>query len=815
MKHAQRFFRMKTVVFSLLPLLAMPVLAQAPVQAAPAATEAQLVAILQSAAPPEQKDAACAQLKRMGTAAAVPALARLLTDPQLSHSARYALESLPGPQATAALVAALADARDEQKAGILQSLGERTDMPAGPVARCLSDSNPDIVIAAARALGKRGGAEALRHLSPLLDKTTGPVRTAVVDGLLMAAEQLQNGPQASSAIKIFERLTEAKEPPAVRQAAWCGLLRADKKRRLTLVRAGLLGKDAVQQRAVLQVAPELASPEVTQELIRLLPQMEPPLQASVIEILRRHAARSAVPALVGALQSPESYVRIAAIHALAELGTAAQASALLKAALSSDAQEQRAARRALSQLREPVADALLKMLPAAEPALQAEIIQTLAARQETSAVPPLLQLARTGPETARGPALRAVGQLAQPAQLGALVQALQQAPHEALRRAAQEALLEACRRLQGRADFAPEPLVAGLQAGPEARAALYPVLAQLRHEKVRAALLAGRQETDPQARTAALRALCDSVDAGVLPALVELARSAPETNIRVLAVRGAARLVHEEGGSLSLPQRAATLRELLGLAARTEEKRMILGRLAGAPTLESLELAANLTADAALQNEAAQAVSELAASLGGAYPAECTRALQNALKNVSDPARQKDLQTRLQQIEALVDYITAWQVAGPYQQTGKSFQELFDIVFPPETGQAAEVKWKPLPAGADPRRPFVMDVLKALGGEQCVAYLRTRVFSEKEQPARLEYGSDDGVKIWLNGRQVAALNVARPLSPGSDKVDVTLQAGWNTLLVKLTQNNLGWEFCARFVKPDGSRLTGLKYQIPE
>ncbi|MCX8156111.1 MAG: HEAT repeat domain-containing protein [Verrucomicrobiae bacterium] len=806
---------MKTPLPPLLALLGLLACLPGTAPAAPATNEAQLIAVLQSAAPPEQKDAACAQLKRIGTAAAVPALARLLLDPQLSHSARYALESLPGPQATAALVAALADTRDDLKAGVLQSLGERPDMPIAPVARFLNNGNPDIVIAAARALGRRGGAEALKLLQPLLDKTTGPVRTAVVDGLLLAAEATAYGPDPAAALKVYQRLTAAQEPPAVRQAAWCGLLRADKKRRLTLLREGLLGADAVQQRAALQVAPELTAPEITQELSRLLPQLPPPVQAAVIEILRRHGSRQAVPALVAALQSPESYVRIAALDALAELGQAAQAPAMLQAATATDPQEQKAARRALARLREPLADALLQLLPTAAPALQNEIIQTLAARQETAAVPQLLQLARTGPDHARAAAVRAVGQLAQPAQLGALVQALQQAPDEARRRAAQEALLEACRRLQSRPDFSPEPLVAGLQGEPPARAALYPVLAQLRHERSRAALLAGRQDADPQARLAALRALCDAVDPAVLPALLELARSAPENTVRVLAVRGATRLIHEEGAGGATAQRAATLRELLGLAGRPEEKRLILGRLAAVPALESLDLAAQLTADAALQQEAAQAVSELAASLGGAHPGQCTRALQTALKNVSDPARQKELQTRLQQIEALADYITLWQLAGPYQQTGKSFQELFEVVFPPETAQAAGIAWQPLPAGADPKRPYVMDVLKALGGEQRVAYLRTQVFSEKEQPARLEFGSDDGVKIWLNGRQVAALNVARPLTPGSDKADLTLQAGWNTLLIKLTQNNLGWEFCARLVKPDGTRLTGLKYRLPE
>src|SRR5512140_1271871 len=76
-----------------------------PSPAAPAGTneEQQLIQVLQSDAGPAEKDAACARLKWIGTARCVPALAALLPDEPLSHSARYALESLKAPAAGQAL----------------------------------------------------------------------------------------------------------------------------------------------------------------------------------------------------------------------------------------------------------------------------------------------------------------------------------------------------------------------------------------------------------------------------------------------------------------------------------------------------------------------------------------------------------------------------------------------------------------------------------------------------------------------------------------------------------------------------------------
>jgi hypothetical protein len=79
----------------------------------------------------------------------------------------------------------------------------------------------------------------------------------------------------------------------------------------------------------------------------------------------------------------------------------------------------------------------------------------------------------------------------------------------------------------------------------------------------------------------------------------------------------------------------------------------------------------------------------------------------------------------------------------------------------------------------------------------------------------LEIGSDDGVKVWLNDKLIHAHNTFRGLTPGSDKVKVTLKAGWNPLLLKVTQLNQGWEFCARFVKPDGSAIENLRFDASE
>ena len=43
---------------------------------------------------------------------------------------------------------------------------------------------------------------------------------------------------------------------------------------------------------------------------------------------------------------------------------------------------------------------------------------------------------------------------------------------------------------------------------------------------------------------------------------------------------------------------------------------------------------------------------------------------------------------------------------------------------------------------------------------------------------------------------------------------MVLRPGRNTLLLKITQNQMSWGFCARLVKPDGAPLEGIRIDDP-
>jgi hypothetical protein len=80
-------------------------------------------------------------------------------------------------------------------------------------------------------------------------------------------------------------------------------------------------------------------------------------------------------------------------------------------------------------------------------------------------------------------------------------------------------------------------------------------------------------------------------------------------------------------------------------------------------------------------------------------------------------------------------------------------------------------------------------------------------------------GADDAVKVWLNGALIHAKNVARPVTPWEDQVDIVLPQGVSTLLLKVVQGGGGWGACARIRTRDGADIEGLQFDpspiIPE
>jgi len=211
---------------------------------------------------------------------------------------------------------------------------------------------------------------------------------------------------------------------------------------------------------------------------------------------------------------------------------------------------------------------------------------------------------------------------------------------------------------------------------------------------------------------------------------------------------------------------------------------------------------------AALQSlgsaSASEASIEKLLAVADTAPAEARAAAQRVQSSGAGAAAQAAAQEVINHLERFEDFLNEWVLAGPFTRDGATDQQLFSIEFPPEQTGAA-VAWRAVHAVSG-----IVPLDQLVGGDNRVAYLRVTLVSPSTQAARLEMGSDDGLKVWLNGNAVHANNINRGYLAGEDKVPVSLKAGANVQLVKVTQGGGGWAVGVRIRAADGSRIQGLQ-----
>jgi len=82
-----------------------------------------------------------------------------------------------------------------------------------------------------------------------------------------------------------------------------------------------------------------------------------------------------------------------------------------------------------------------------------------------------------------------------------------------------------------------------------------------------------------------------------------------------------------------------------------------------------------------------------------------------------------------------------------------------------------------------------------------IAYAWAEIELPESRPALLGLGSDDAVKVWLNGKLVHENWTARGVVKDDDLVRVDLEKGTNRLLLKIQNQQGPWGFVCRLVRP--------------
>jgi hypothetical protein len=124
-----------------------------------------------------------------------------------------------------------------------------------------------------------------------------------------------------------------------------------------------------------------------------------------------------------------------------------------------------------------------------------------------------------------------------------------------------------------------------------------------------------------------------------------------------------------------------------------------------------------------------------------------------------------------------------WSFTGPFP--ADSFDAAYDTAFEPEkrvdlaaSYLGGKLKW-------GPRADLKDGAALQLDGENSAFYFTRVIRVERGRRLALSFGSDDAIKVWLNGKQVAANRTTRAVAPDQEKVTVDLLPSENRLLVKI------------------------------
>ncbi len=577
--------------------------------------EPELIKLLGSDAPAAAKALACKQLAIYGSEAAVPELAKLLTDEQLASWSRIALEVIPGSAADEALRGAIPALQGKLLVGVINSIGIREDTAAVEILTGrLQDQDVEVASAAAVALGHIASTDAVKALQSALVSAPAPVRAAIAEGCVLCAERLLAAGRRDEAAAVYDQVRKAEVPRQNVLEATRGAILARQLGGIPLLVEQLKSPDKSFLQIGLRTARELPGSEVSQALSAEVAGAAPDRAALLLYVLADRGDNVVLPAVLEAALSGPTEVRIAALGVLPRLGDDTLVEPLLQIAAGQDAELAEAAKNAVASLPGQKIDADLKSrLATAQGAASPLLIEIVGLRRIES-TPELIKLSGHTDAAVRHAAFSALGATIGLKDLSVLISQVTAPKHPDDAQAAQQALRAACIRMP-EGDACAEQLALAMSTAPApTKSTLLEIIGAMGGAKSLEILSTAGKAADPQLQDVSTRVLGEWLNLDAAPVLLDLAKTAPEAKYQVRALRGYIRLARQFVKADA--QRVEMCEKAMEAAQRVDEKKLVLEVLGRTKSMTALRLAVAATENPELREDGAQAALAIARNIG-------------------------------------------------------------------------------------------------------------------------------------------------------------------------------------------------------
>ncbi len=607
------------------------------------AQEGKLISVLKSDAALKEKADACRELARLGTARAVPVLAPLLSDEELSHMARYALEPIADPSVDAALRNALGKLEGQLLVGVIDSLGFRKDEQAvEPLAKLLTDADPLVAGAAARALGSIGGG-AVHALRNALSNGSQADRLSVCEGLFRCAEAMPD----ADATAVYDKVRMLPNlPRRVRLAALRGAILSRRAKGVELLIETIRKESYIPLADTMGISMQMPGEDVTAALTGELSQANQQKRLLLLQMLGYRGDPAAAPAIVPLAKTGPATQRVAAIRSLVQLGDPSSIPVLVASLKDAEATVSNAAQTGLTCLPGKQADsAVVALLNDSDAKTRLAAVEMAGRRRIEPAIQPLLKAMRKADADVVRAGFKTLGELAGAAEIPDLVDLMSKTKEFA---AGEAALSAMCARQADKTICADKLLPALAKTRGKSKLALLRVLRVVGSPRALIAVRAAAAEPDNSVSETALRAICDWPTVDALPDLEQIAKTTADTKFKILALRGQLRLIPMQ--TLLDTKKISQLKQMLPLIERTEEHRLMLATLSGLPAAESLEVVSTYLSKEELKEEASAAAVAIAEKIIANHPEQVAEAMKQVrTKNNKLAERARNLLARVRQ----------------------------------------------------------------------------------------------------------------------------------------------------------------------
>jgi HEAT repeat protein len=564
----------------------------------------------------ENKAFIITQLQRTGKDDAVACLTAYLSDDRLVDPAARALVKVNTPAANKALLQALSTATGSTRITLVEALGDvRYSEAAAAILPLATNDDKKLVKVASFALASIGDASAATVLGNAAAKSnyTYDVTDATSNYLLYISQLIANGNTtlasklAGALVKQCTQDTQAH----TRAAALKLLVQIEGDKSVSLLTTAAADKNNTYREAALKFAAPYVANNVAPWL-KALAKGNSATKAGIVTMLGNNGVKAALPAILKLLQSKDADVKLAAITAAGQIGQQEVLPALLPILKNGNATELATVKSAILTMKgDDVATQVGNALPGMPSAAQVTLIEILAARKADSGIGNVLPLAQGQDETVRKTALGALKNLVTSSNLSSLFALLGSATQPDDIANLQSAVVAATN------GSTPEQRAAAVlaqmkQAPADQQYRFFDILAGIGGKDALKIVAEGFDKGNAQSKEAAVKALSQWADDGAAQALLNISRNAGNSAYLDQALQGYIKLTAKSG--VNAEQKFLMLREAMDVAKTPEQQKVIMKAVEKCKTLPALFFAGTYLDNAAVQQEAAIAVMNIAAS---------------------------------------------------------------------------------------------------------------------------------------------------------------------------------------------------------